>query len=174
MSLIKRCSVIIHAQFVIVSLTLKPENMMRKLFLVAMIVFFPMLSQAQERRNPFNQHHDDSAFWHEVDGQLCQQNDDIDRGIDVNELTQREVRKLNREQQHISRQLRHYRRHDYLSRTDKREIMQHLDYMSEKVWQLRHNNHYVRAERHNHFNRNAFVLKNNKHRKSSVGFYLSF
>jgi hypothetical protein len=147
------------------------ENIMRRLILVAIIVLFPVLSQAQERRHPFDSHYDDSIFWHNVDDQLCQQNDDIEMGVEINELTRREIKKLNREQRHVSKQLRYYRRHDYLSRTDKREIMQHLGYMSEKIWQLRHNDHYVRARRHNH---NAFNLKINKHRKDSVGFYLSF
>lgn len=149
---------------------------MRKLALVVMIVFFPMLSQAQERRNPFDRHYDDSFFWHEVDDQLCQQSDDIDIGIETDELTRREVSKLHREQQHVSRQLKHYRRHDYLSHADKREITKHLNYMSDKIWRLRRNGHYAHThERHrNYSNRNTFVLKNSKHRKSAVGFHLSF
>lgn len=84
-----------------------------------------------------------SYFWQDIKQRLHNQSNRIDKGVKKGQLTHREVKKLRREQKHIAKQIKHFKKHNYLSSRDRHELINHLDYMQDKISDLRHNEHYV-------------------------------
>ncbi|MCK4841763.1 MAG: hypothetical protein KAT04_07745 [Methylococcales bacterium] len=137
---------------------------MKKLTLVLVLMFIPLVSYAQrgehyDQHNYYQRGHNNSSFWHKVDRRQHKQESRIERGIDKGQLTRREVRKLHREQKHVAKQLRRYRHSHYLSRRDKRSVMEHLDYVSEKITDFKHNDRYARNYRHHDHQRDVHAQR---------------
>jgi hypothetical protein len=91
---------------------------------------------------------------------------------------------LRREEKHVAKQIRHYkRRHRHISYSGRREIMDHLDFLSNRIRELKHNDRYSRRAKHNH---QKYTHYNNRHdnrysrqaswrnNEYSTGFYLRF
>lgn len=86
----------------------------------------------------------------------------------------------------MAKQLRHMKRRNYLSRRDKRDVMEHLDFVSEKIRALKHNKYYARRGRFSNDRHNQRVYSNgNRHYRpdrylswanndSSAGIYFRF
>ncbi len=137
---------------------------MKMLALTIILMSIPGLSHAKGWRHSNygghnHQSHDALSFWENIERRQHKQHRRIDRGIDNGQLTRREVRKLKREQKHAAREIRHFRRHQYLSSLNKRQIIEHLDFVSHKIYDLKHND-YVR--RHRHHNHQSYVRHDNK------------
>ncbi len=136
-----------------------------KMFALAIILMsFPWLSNASGWRHSnhddHHQRHDTLSFWENVERRQHKQHKRIHRGIDNGQLTRREVRKLKRERKHVAREIRHYKRHHYVASSSKRRIMEHLDHVSRKIHDLKHNNHHVR--RHSHHDRHQTYIQHDK------------
>ncbi len=149
------------------------------------LIFTPLVSHAQwnnhSRHRGHHQEHNNSYFWQDVERRLDRQESRISRGIDKGQLTHREMKKLKREQRHVAKQARHLKRHDYLSRSDKREMMEHLDYVGHKIKSLKHNGNHMHRERnrHRYTNRQRNYYRNDPvlswaNNNSSVGLYFRF
>lgn len=158
---------------------------MKMLTIVIALMFTPFVAHAEwnnhfkHRDHERRQNH--SPFWRDVEQRQNRQASRIERGIDKGQLTRREVRKLRREQKHVAKQLRYLRRHNYLSRRDKRDVMEHLDYVSNKIRSMKHNERYAQRGKYNKHNRHVHV-DNNRHDRylswannaSSAGIYFRF
>ena len=107
--------------------------------------------------------HDNYSFWHDVDDRQYSQADRINHGVENGQLTRREARQLYREQQHINKEIHYLKDHRYLSSVDKRDVLEHLNYLHEQIWHLKHNDQYVQRVRHNLHSRNhdPFISRNN-------------
>lgn len=113
----------------------------------------------------YEREHDNSVFWQIVEERQCSQQDRVELGLEQGQLTRREIKKLQREQRHIAKQVKHMKRHNYLTRRDKREVMEHLDYVSEKIRALSHNRHYSHRKQHHYSNKGQYVYSNNNARQ---------
>lgn len=126
---------------------------MKKLAMIIVLIGVAFGCQAKSRdhfRHGYYEHeqgYNNSTFWNEVSERCDRQSYRIAKGIDKGQLTRREAKKLRREQKHVAKQIRHFKRHQYISFKNKRNVMEHLDYLSEKIRSLKHNDRY---EYHNH------------------------
>ena len=116
-------------------------------------------------RGHYEREHDDSVFWQVVEERQCSQEDRIEFGEGQGQLTRREIKKLQREQRHVAKQVRHMKRHNHLTQRDKREIMEHLDYVSKKIRVLSHNRNFTHRERHHYKKRGQYASSNNNARQ---------
>lgn len=125
---------------------------MKMLTTVFMLMLIPFAAHAERGHyiGHRNHQHNQSHFWQDVEHRQYRQDARIERGIERGQLTRREARKLKREQKHVAKQVRHMQRHNYLSRADKREVMEHLNYASDKIRTLKHNRR--NAHRRNYSN----------------------
>lgn len=164
---------------------------MKMLTTLMVLMIIPFTSHAEWnnhfRHQSHHQERNSSYFWQDIDHRLNRQDARIERGIEQGQLTRREIRKLKREQRHVAKQVRHLKRHDYLSHDDKREVSEHLGYVSNKIRKLKHNEHYVHRER-NHYSHNSRAHRNDRYsnfyrndrhlswanNNSSVGLYFRF
>ncbi|MFW5443287.1 MAG: hypothetical protein ACKE51_03130 [Methylococcaceae bacterium] len=122
---------------------------MKMLTLAILLMSFPWVTQAKGghfSHDDYERGHN-STFWHDVQYRQHRQESRIARGIDKGQLTRKEVKKLHREQKHVAKQIKHLRRHHYLSRSDKRSVMEHLDHVSKKIKRLKHNDRYAHTKR---------------------------
>lgn len=152
---------------------------MKKLALVIVLMLLPWSTYAQDWG--YNKHgktyghaQHNYSFWQDVERCQDEFHWSIDRGIEKGQLTRREVKKLNREQRHLAKKIRHFKRHRYLSHADERIIMDHLDHVSDKIRHFKHNNHYARHSHRNYNNRHnqAFIQHNDYN--LSAGIHFSF
>lgn len=134
---------------------------MKMLTLSIILVTFPCLSHAT---GYYVRGYDDDSFWQAVEDQQCRQSDLIASGVKSGQLTRREIKKLRREQKHVARQIKQFRRHRHFGYEYQRELLQHLDYVSEQISHLKHNNDY----NHRRYNHNPFTrYKNRKYERSN-------
>jgi len=141
---------------------------MKMLTIAIILMLVPFASHA-ERNSHFKhrkheQQQNNSYFWKNVDRRQYKQEGRIERGINKGQLTRREAKKLHKEQKHVAKQIRHFQRHNHLSRRDKREVMEHLDYVSDKIRILKHNQHYVHRNQYKHKKSTRHVHSNNNDR----------
>jgi len=108
--------------------------------------------------------HNNSYFWQDIEHRQYKQDSRIERGIEKGQLTRREAKKLHREQRHVAKQIKHLKRHNHISRSDKREVVEHLDYVSQKIRALKHNQHYAHRDSHNHKKQQRHTYSNDKRR----------
>ncbi len=118
-------------------------------------MFTPFASYAErndhfKHRDHEQQRNNISYFWRDVAQRQENQNYRIERGIQKGQLTRREVKKLFREQRRAARQIRHYKRYNFLSHRDKREVMECLNYVSDKIRALKHNKYYAYRGEYKH------------------------
>jgi len=127
---------------------------MNKLTLLMVLMLIPFAGHADWKNHYKYRNneprHNNSYFWQDVENRQYKQERRIKKGIERGQLTRREVKKLHREQKHVAKQIRHLQRYNYLNRRDKREVMEHLDYVSDKIRTLNHNQHYVHREQYRH------------------------
>lgn len=170
---------------------------MKMLVVATILLLSPFASNAEWKshfKHRHNEHrHNNSSFWQGVEDRQYQQMSRIERGVGRGQLTRRELKKLKREQKHIAKQVKHMKRHNYLSERDKGEVLEHLDYVSNKIRSLKHNEHYTRrnshsAHRSNHSGRghkqyihssNSRVYRNDRYLTwanddSALGLFLRF
>lgn len=165
---------------------------MKILALVIVLVFTPLVSHAEwgnhSRHNNYSSRNHNDYFWQDIQQRQHRQASRIDKGINRGQLTRREIRKLKKEQKHITKQIRHYKRHNQLSYRDKRKVNEHLDYVSGQIRNLKHNDRYARNRhqhnsgqhrtRTNHNDRRSYNRSNNylswANTGSSAGFYFRF
>lgn len=137
---------------------------MNKFTLIMVLMLIPFASHAEwsghSKHRNHEHRHNNSYFWQDVEHRQYRQQSRIDRGIDKGQLTRREIKKLRREQKHIAKQVRNMKRHNYLNKRDKREVMEHLDFVSDKIRTLKHNKHYARRNRSSHDGHNQHVYSN--------------
>ncbi len=123
---------------------------MKMLALAIILMSFPWASHAEEWEH--SEHRDrgynNSYFWQDVQRRQHRQDSRIERGVHKGQLTHREVKKLRREQRRVAKQIRHISRRHYLSHADKRCVMEYLDYVSEKIRILKHNDRYAHRGRY--------------------------
>jgi len=165
---------------------------MKMLTMVVVLMFTPFVSHAEWNNHYKHDNHErgrnNSSFWQNVEHRQFRQETRIERGIKKGQLTRREARKLHREQKHVAKQIRHLRRHKYLNKRDRREVVEHLDYVSEKIRALKHNRHYAKQHNHGRRKQNRHVYSNDNNRNyygnnsllswanndSSAGIYFRF
>ena len=162
---------------------------MKKRVFIIMLLVFPLVGQARWNnhfKHDNHNHYDIGAFWHDVQLRCDDQARQINRGVEKGALTRREQRKLKREQRHIAKQIKHFKRHNHLTRYDRSVIMEHLDYVGEQIAKLKHNNQYVYKKRTQHGDGHNNHLHHHDHserkqtrlfwgdRYSSAGFYFKF
>lgn len=159
---------------------------MKTLALAILLMSFPWVGYASGRGHNhhdkhYHQRHDRSSFWQDVEARKHKQHMRVDRGMENGQLTRKEIRKLEREQKHVDRQIKHFRHHRYMSHANKKSVMRHLDHYSEQIAHLKHNDHYVRKDRHNHqsYNHNKSYYRNDRglswaSNDYSSGFYFRF
>jgi len=141
---------------------------MKMLTIAIILMLVPFASHA-ERNSHFKhrkheQQQNNSYFWQDIERRQYKQQGRIERGIHKGQLTRREAKKLYREQKHVAKQIRHFQRHNHLSRRDKREVMEHLDYVSDKIRTLKHNQYYVHRDQYKHKKSARHVHANNNDR----------
>jgi len=157
---------------------------MKMLALAILLISFPWVGHAKGwgNSNHDSHRHQSYGFWQDVEKRRHKQQKRIDRGIEKGQLTRREIKALARELKHVSRQIKHYRRHRNMSYANKKSVMKHMDHYSGQIAHLKHNDRYVRRDRHNHqiykhYNNNDY---RNDRRLSwvsndySSGFYFRF
>jgi len=160
---------------------------MKMLTIAIILMLVPFASHA-ERNNHFKhrkheQQQNNSYFWQNVDRRQDKQRSRIERGIKKGQLTRREIKKLRREQKHIAKQVRHMKRHNHLSPGDRREVIEHLDYASNKIRNLKHNQYYIQRDnnmrhghgQYTHLNNRAYI--NDRYvswANNSAGIYFRF
>ncbi len=135
---------------------------MKMLTAVLVLMLMPYIAHA-ERGHKFghrNQQFNKSYFWQDVERRQYRQGIRIERGIESGQLTRREARRLKREQRHVAKQVRHMQRHSYLSQKAKWEIMEHLDYVSEKIRDLKHNRRYAHRRNYGDHDHNRYTHAN--------------
>jgi len=161
---------------------------MKMLTIVMVLMFTPFVSHAEWnnhfKHNNHERKHNNSFFWQDVERRQYRQESRIDKGIEKGQLTRREVRKLHKEQKHVAKQIRHIRRDNRLSRGDRREVMEHLDYVSDKIRSLKHNQRYAHRKNHNKKVNQGYSNNRNSYRNdrylswannaSSAGIYFRF
>ena len=127
---------------------------MKILTLALILISFSGLSQArswnQNRYNDYSRHNNNDYFWQDIEKRRHNQYSHIDYGIEKGQLTRREIKRLKRERKHLAKEIKHYRRRNYLSHSDKRNILGRLKHYSDQIYNLKHNNYYSRRNRHNH------------------------
>lgn len=128
---------------------------MKVLALAVILMSFPFAIQAKSwdhsRHNHDHRDYQKSSFWEQVEQRQYRQHSRIDRGVEEGRLTKREAKKLRREEKHVRKQIKHYKRHHYqVNYEGRRDIMDHLDFLSKRIRELKHNDHYSRRARHNH------------------------
>lgn len=159
---------------------------MKMLALAILLISFPWIGHAKGwdhfNQDRYYQHgHDSSSFWQDVERRRHRQHIRIDRGIEKGQLTRREVRKLARERKHVARQIKRFKHHRHMSYANKQSVLRHMDQYSDQIAHLKHNDRYVRRDRHNH---RAYSDHNNHYRNDrrlsrisndySSGLYLRF
>ncbi len=161
---------------------------MKMLVLAILLMSFPWVSQAKgSGHSNHDRHyyhgHDNSSFWQDIEERRYRQHSRIDRGIEKGLLTKREIRELAREQRLVAKQIKHFKHHRNVNYSNKKSILSHMDQYSDQIAHLKHNNRYVRRDRHNHRayshhnnknyyrNDNRFSWANNDY---SPGFYFRF
>ena len=125
---------------------------MKMLALAILLMSFPWAGHAKGRGNDNHEshYHQGYGFWQDVEKRRYKQQMRIDKGIEKGLLTRREIKVLAREQRHVAKQIKHYSRHRYMSYANKKSVMRHMDQYSDQIAHLKHNNRYVRRDRHNH------------------------
>ena len=160
---------------------------MKMLALAIILLSFPLVGQSKNWNHSKHNHgysDDQSSFWENVERRQYRQHERIDRGVEEGRLTRREAKKLRREEKHVRKQIKHFkRRHRHVDYAGKRDITEHLDFLSNRIRVLKHNDHYSRRARHNHQkythydrsyndrNRRQASWQNNEY---STGFYFRF
>ena len=162
------------------------EKVMKMLALIIVLVFTPLVSHAEwgnhSRHNNYSSRNHNNYFWQDVQQRQHKQSSHINRGIDKGQLTRREIRNVKKEQKHVAKQIRHYKRHNHLSYHDKRIITNHLNHVSGQIRNLKHNDRYARNRHHhqshanynhrNSYRRNNYLSWTNA--GSSAGIYFRF
>ncbi len=128
---------------------------MKMFTLIVILMLTPFASYAErnehfKHRSHEQQQNDNLYFWQKVDQRQYNQDYRIERGIQTGQLTRREARKLFREQKRAARQIRYYKRYNFLNYRDKREVMECLDYVSDKIRDLKHNQYYAYRDEYKH------------------------
>ena len=125
---------------------------MKMLALAILLISFPWVGHAKGWGNSHHDSHNHQGygFWQNVEKRSYRQHRRIDKGIEKGQLTRREAKALAREQKHIAKQIKHYKRHRYMSYANKKSVIRHMDHYSDQIAHLKHNNRYVRRDRHNH------------------------
>jgi len=166
---------------------------MKMLILICVLFATPLVSYAEwgnhSRHNTYNSHRqNNSHFWQGIQERQRKQASRIERGIDKGQLTRREIKKLKREQRHLAKEIRHYKRHNRLSYQDRHVLIERMDHVSDRIRGLKHNDRYVQNRRHkqgysnyrtqakgNHGN---YISRDNHlswvNNGSSAGFYFRF
>ena len=138
-------------------------------------MIIPFTSQAERSHHFKHRHteqkHNNSYFWQDVERRQHKQERRIERGVDKGQLTRREAKKLHREQRHVAKQIRRLARYNYISRQDKRDVMEHLDYVSEKIRILKHNQNYVHRKAYRYEKSTRHIGSNHRDRNDR---YVSF
>lgn len=141
---------------------------MKKLIIAIVLMFTPFVGHAEWnnhfKQSHHEQRHNNSYFWKDVEHRQHKQASRIQRGIKKGQLTRREAKQLHREQKHVAKQIRHLRRDNHLSRHDKREVVEHLDYVSGKIRNLKHNQHYAHRDHYSHKKQSRHVYSNDNNR----------
>lgn len=128
---------------------------MKILTLTILLLSFPLVGQAKSwdhsRHNHSHRDYDQSSFWGDVERRQHRQHTRIDRGVEDGRLTRREKKILRREEKHVRKQIKHYkRRHRHINYAGKRDIMDHLDFLGNRIRELKHNDRYSKRARRNH------------------------
>ena len=129
---------------------------MKMLALAILLISFPWIGHAKgwdhfNQDRHYHNGHDSSSFWQSIEQRRYRQHKRIDRGIEKGQLTRREIRELARERKHVSKQIKHFKRHRHMSYANKQSIMRHLGQYSDQIARLKHNDRYARRDRHIHW-----------------------
>lgn len=110
---------------------------MKMLSFIAVLMSLSVVAHA----DGWNRDRDRYSFWKEVEDRQYVQQERIGVATDNGQLTRREVKKLNREVQNVSKLIRKYKRLRYLEASEKREVMDCLNIVSEKIRTFTFNRH---------------------------------
>ncbi len=154
---------------------------MKTLIFVIAFISFPVISQADDddyryERNKYRDH-SYHHFWNTVDNRITRQLHRINQGIENGALTRREARKLQRQHHKLDRRIDRIRCKNWIDHYDKQRVISYLDEASDRIYRLKHNNHY--AERHHgladnypyYQKNNALIWSNNGY---STGFFFRY
>ena len=128
---------------------------MKMLVLAILLMSFPWVGHASGRGyskhdRHYHQGHDSSYFWQDIEERRYRQHRRIDKGIEKGQLSRGERRALAREQKHVARQIKHFKRHRHMSYANKKRVLRHMDHFSDQIARLKHNDRYARRDRHDH------------------------
>lgn len=133
---------------------------MKMLTLAVVLMFLPLLSHAKGTQyygyENHHQKHGELSFWENVERRQYELHRSTDRGVKKGQLTRREVRKIEREQKSLAKNIRHSKRFHSISSSSRRKIMEQLEHVSCKIDDLRHNKYYVR------YVKNRYILGNHQ------------
>lgn len=115
---------------------------MKMLSLIAILVSLSWTAHADGwQHSSNNRDRDRYSFWQEVEDRQYVQQERISVATDNGQLTRREIKRLNKEVRNVSKLVRRYKRLRYLESSEKREIMECLTVVSEKIRRLTFNRH---------------------------------
>jgi uncharacterized UPF0160 family protein len=128
---------------------------MKMLSLIALLLSLSWTVHADGwRHGSTNRDRGEYSFWQEVEDRRYVQQERISVATDNGQLTRREVKRLNGEVRNVSKLIRKYKRLRYLESSEKREVMDCLNIVSEKIRKLT-------------FNRHTAYRQHNKHQKQN-------
>lgn len=135
---------------------------MKRVIWVSVLLVIPLMSQAgwksHRKDNHFHGHEQHySKFWDDIARRQHRQSARIERSVKKGLLSHRELKKLHREQKHIAKQIRHLKRHNYISQVDKSNMVEHLDYLSMRISKLNRNDQYAYSKRVSEYNHTDYV-----------------
>lgn len=109
--------------------------------------------------NPVMAHYDHDGY-SKFDQRIERQQMRIKKGVRNGELTKNESKKLRKQQRHIKKLNKQFKKDGHLSRHERKTLQQELNLASKRIYRFKHNDRYRDNDSHNHGHDNKKYLGN--------------